>query len=102
MIRLVALLLFALLLWLVLEGALQVARRLAGQARRGAVPPRRGPTAVARQTEELVRCAACGIHVPRSRALPPASEAAATALPGGPPADLYCSDRCWRSSPLAS
>jgi hypothetical protein len=100
MIRLVALLLFALLLWLVLEGALQVARRLAGQARKGTMPRRPGPSAVA--GEELVRCAACGVHVPRSRALPPASVAAATASPGGPPADLYCSDRCWRSSPLAS
>lgn len=93
MLRLVALLLFALLLWLLLEGALQVARRLAGQARKGTMPRRPGPPAVAR--EELVRCAACGIHVPRSRALPAPAEATAAV-------DLYCSDHCRRTSPLAS
>jgi hypothetical protein len=91
MLRLLALLLLALLLWIVLEGALQIARRLAGAAlRKAAMPPRQAPPAVA--GEELVRCVVCGTHVPRSRAL---------AAPGAP-ADLYCSDSCRRSSPLAS
>jgi hypothetical protein len=40
-------------------------------------PPSRGATAV----ESLARCAACGVHVPRSRAL---------AADG----DLYCTERC--------
>lgn len=100
MLRLVALALFVLLLWLVLEGALQVARRLASQARKGTMPRRPGPPAgpLDKVGEELVRCATCGVHVPRSRALPPMSASSAS----GPPADLYCSDRCWRTSPLAS
>lgn len=94
MLRLVALILLAFLLWLVLEGALQVVRRLAGAPRRGSMPRRQSqaapPPAVA--GEELVRCAACGVHVPRSRAL----------SSPGVAADLYCSDSCRRSSPLAS
>lgn len=95
MLRLVALILVAFLLWLVLEGALQALRRLAGgSAAKGAVPPRKAPAEVS--GEELVRCVVCGTHVPRSRALSPSGTREAS------PADLYCSDRCRQSSPLAS
>lgn len=91
MLRLAALILLAFLLWLLLEGGLRVLRRLAGAPeRKGTMPPRNAPMEVS--GEELVRCAVCGTHVPRSRAL---------SAPGVP-ADLYCSDHCRRSSPLAS
>ena len=90
MLRLAALILLAFLLWLVLVGALRVLRRLAGAPERKGTMPRRPPMEVS--GEELVRCAVCGTHVPRSRAL---------SAPGVP-VDLYCSDRCRRSSPLAS
>jgi hypothetical protein len=95
MLRLIVLILFVVVLWLVLEGAMQGLRRFArGPARRGTVPPRQARTEVA--GEELVRCAACGVHIPRSRAL------VSSGTPEGSPVDLYCSDSCRRSSPLAS
>ena len=49
------------------------------------VPPASRPPAV--RTEEMVRCAACGVHVPSSRALKSA----------GRDADVFCSEDCRHS-----
>lgn len=63
-----------LLFWLVIIfGALLVARLLAQKARPAAKQPPSAPHAAqprthAAQTESMVRCAHCGIHLPRSEA----------------------------------
>ena len=54
-----------------------------GDTRRS-VPPASRPPAV--RTEEMVRCTACGVHVPSSRALKSAG--------GG--GDVFCSEDCRR------
>lgn len=74
MLRLLAILALAILIWLLLDwlfrqvmGALGIApsRRSSGGARQTS-----GGAASAGRSEELVRCPACGTYVPASRALP--------------------------------
>ncbi|HVR99790.1 MAG TPA: PP0621 family protein [Thermoanaerobaculia bacterium] len=48
---------------------------------RSPAPPVLTPKETA--TEQLARCALCGVYVPRSRA-----------LAGGPEQDVYCSETC--------
>jgi hypothetical protein len=68
MIRLLGLVLIALVIWFVLERMLQVLKQLGGPA--GGEPPRPPAAAApASPVETLVRCASCGVHVPRSRTL---------------------------------
>jgi hypothetical protein len=71
MIRLLGLVLIALVIWFVLERMLQVLKQLGGPAggEPRAVP--RSPSVAASESpvETLVRCASCGVHVPRSRTL---------------------------------
>lgn len=97
MTRLLALAVVAFLLWMVLEALISRARiALSGGVRIGTIPRQgggrggsagaggqgqQGTAAVA--AEELVRCAGCGIHVPRSRVLRTGEE-------------MYCSERCLR------
>ncbi len=80
--RFVELIVCGILLWLFLESWLA---RITGRGRRRtpAPPPRAAaPRSQSSLTDvTLVRCAACGIHLPQSRTL-----AAAGAL--------YCSERC--------
>lgn len=79
MLRLLALFAVAVLLWLVLEsGAAFVRTRLTGRRPASRIPPSRPAQTVAM---DLVRCAGCGIHVPRQRAL----------QAGGA---IYCSEAC--------
>ncbi|HSK79622.1 MAG TPA: PP0621 family protein [Thermoanaerobaculia bacterium] len=59
-------------------------RSLGGGGTRRPFPPGSRPPAV--RTEEMVRCTACGIHVPSSRALKSA----------GGSADVFCSEDCRR------
>ena len=65
-----------LLLWaIVIVGALLVARLLARSARvnnetpRAGSLPRKAPPPPVDEPEAMVRCAHCGIHMPRSEAL---------------------------------
>ena len=76
--RLLELIAFAFLLWLAWEGVKARVRAFFA----GPAPTRQG-TRGASPAEILVRCAACGTHVPRARALAAASGGA-----------LYCSERC--------
>ena len=79
--RLVELILFGFLLWLAYEG---VKARVRAFFSGGSPGPRQGPRPPAgRPGETLVRCAACGTHVPQSRALLAESGSA-----------VYCSERC--------
>ena len=83
--RLLELILLGFLLWLAWEGLkARVRAFFAGDPPRPPRPPAR-PQPPAPE-ESLVRCAACGTHVPASRALPGRS--------GG----LFCSERC-RAAP---
>ena len=84
--RFLELIVFAVFVWLALESLvarLRIRRPPPHQAPRQAPhqapTPAPGPRPIADVT--LVRCAACGTHVPQSRAL----------AAGG---SLYCSDRC--------
>jgi hypothetical protein len=82
--RLLELIFLGFLLWLAWEGVkARVRAFFAGDSPK---PPVRGSGPPSRPEETLVRCAACGTHVPESRALPGRT-------PGGRPA-LYCSERC--------
>lgn len=76
MIRLLGLVLLAFLIWTCLE-AVVGALRGAGEER-SSLPP----------TVPLVRCAGCGVYVPRAQAL------------AGESGGLYCSEECLR--PTAS
>jgi hypothetical protein len=80
MLRLVVLVLLVVVVWMLLAALLerlrQQGRRAAGAAGGGSVGP----------AEPLVRCATCGVRVPRSRALP---------APGGA---AWCSPACRRQA----
>jgi len=83
--RLLELILLGFLFWLAWEGLkARIRAFFAGEAPR----PQARPRPPAPPEEALVRCAACGTHVPASRALPGRS--------GG--RDLYCSEQC-RAAP---
>jgi hypothetical protein len=91
--RLLELTVFAVFLWLVLESWVA---RLSGRGRRdprrttrGAAPAPRAPAAPPRTAADLtlVRCAACGTHVPESRTI---------AVSGA----RYCSERCAGGTPV--
>jgi hypothetical protein len=93
MTRLLALVLVAFILWLVLEALIgRVRVALGGRVRMGAMP-RQGSGQGAAQgkpevaAEDLVRCAGCGIFVPRSRV-----------MRGAGAGESYCSERCLRSA----
>lgn len=91
MLRLAFLIAVAVLIWFAVETAMRSLRRLgqSPQDRRGPIPPPRKPET---PSEPLVRCAVCGTHVPRSRALP--------AGPGeGTEGALFCSERCRQMAP---
>jgi hypothetical protein len=60
--RFLGLVILALLLWLVLEAAWARLRVSIGAAARPVQPPPRPPEPIA---ATLVRCAGCGVHVPR-------------------------------------
>lgn len=60
--RLLGLVVVAVLIWLVLEAAWSRLRLSAGAASRPLQPPPRPPEPIA---STLVRCAGCGVHVPR-------------------------------------
>jgi len=78
MIRLLGLILIALVVWFVLERMLQALRQ-AGDGERRSVPPRpASPPACEIPAGTLVRCASCGVHVPRSRTLAGAPPETAT------------------------
>jgi hypothetical protein len=107
--RLLELIVVAVFLWLALESWVARISGARSQGRFGrrdgrpatareassASPPPSGPRPVADVT--LVRCAACGTHIPQSRALaaPPRSAGKAVAAPSGAVV-LYCSERCLR------
>jgi len=102
--RLLELIVVAVFLWLALESwarrisAARSGRRAGRPApRAAAAPPASGPRPLADVT--LVRCAACGTHIPQSRALaaPPRSAGKPVAAPSGA-AVLYCSERCLREA----
>jgi uncharacterized protein len=79
LLRLLALFALAVVLWLLLEsGAAFVRGRLTGRRPASRMPPPRPARTVAL---DLVRCAGCGIHVPRQRAL----------QAGGA---IYCNEAC--------
>lgn len=86
MVRLLILVLIAILLWVLLERLLEKLaaglRSSAGRSARGAGGPRQ------RSPEALVRCDACGVYVPRSRAIPASAGHAGT----------FCSEACRRAS----
>jgi len=85
MTRLLVLVLIAYLVWQGVERLLDRWRALQSgpprASRPTAVPPSRASSADTAET--LVRCAGCGVHVPRSRTL----------TSGG---ELYCSEECRR------
>jgi hypothetical protein len=83
MIRLLGLVLLAYLVWLCLEACARFLR--APEKRRPVGPARSGPT-----VEKLVRCAACGVYFPASRAL------------AGEEGTPCCSDECRRRAAPAS
>ena len=85
MTRLLALIVLAILIWVFLQNLKQKVRISVGASRRSAAPPPQ--TSV----ENLVRCTACGVHVPRSRALPGAVGTEA----------VYCSERCRTVEPVS-
>lgn len=78
--RLLVLLFFAVVIWVVIEtlfAGWRVRRREAARARRAGQP------AAARSANvTLVRCARCGTHIPQSSALPGAGSA------------VFCSESC--------
>jgi hypothetical protein len=79
--RLFELILFAFLLWLAYQGLKARIRAFFSTGSLDSRPTPRRPAPPAAPPEVLVRCAGCGTHVPRSRAL-------------GAGANLYCSERC--------
>ncbi len=89
MLRLVALIVLVVAVWLLLEwsyGKLLAALGIERSRRRGrarSFGPRPAPRAGERPAEALVCCAACGTYVPVSRALP---------APGG--GGAVCSEDC--------
>ena len=92
--RLLELTVFAVFLWLALESWVarlsgRGRRRDPRQATRGAAPAPRAQAAPPRTAADLtlVRCAACGTHVPESR----------TIAQGGA---RYCSERCAGGAPV--
>lgn len=80
MIRLLLLVALAYLAWLGVEGLMGRLRLSAGFTRR---PLRPQPPEAGDAGETLVRCAGCGVHVPRSRAVAGESE-------------VFCSEDCRR------
>lgn len=67
MLRLLALVALAVVLWLMLEtGAAFVRHRLTGRRPTSRMP---GPGPARTAGLDLVRCAGCGVHVPRDRAV---------------------------------
>ncbi|HXO20774.1 MAG TPA: hypothetical protein VOA87_12730 [Thermoanaerobaculia bacterium] len=84
--RLIELVGLALLVWMILEAV--VGRLGVGRAARRSPttrpPGSRGGGKTGPAAEPLVRCASCGVHVPRSRALPGLGGAA----------DDYLCERC--------
>lgn len=94
--RLLELTVFAVFLWLALESWVARISGRGGRGRRdprrttrGAAPAPRAPAAPPRTAADLtlVRCAACGTHVPESRAI----------ASGGA---RYCSERCAGGTPV--
>lgn len=85
MLRLLALIILVLLIWMVLSALLT--RLRGGGARRGGSRPveKAGPPG-----EPLLRCESCGVRVPASRILPSA---------GG---EVFCSEDCRRRGPRTS
>jgi hypothetical protein len=87
--RLIALIVLVVAVWLLLEwtyGKLLTALGIDRSGRRGgsrSFGPRPAHRAGERRSESLVRCAACGTYVPVSRALP---------APGG--GGAVCSEAC--------
>jgi|GEM_PF-1335857 len=91
MTRLLVLILLAILIYLLVSALL---RRLSaaagiGGARVGKGAPGQRPTASPTRGEALVRCAACGVRLPESRALPASAKG-----PGG--GAVFCSEDCRR------
>lgn len=80
MIRLLLFVALAYLAWLGVEGLRSRLRLSAGVTRR---PLRPQPPEAEAAGETLVRCAGCGVHVPRSRAVAGESE-------------VFCSEDCRR------
>jgi uncharacterized protein len=51
-----------------------------------------GKAAAAPGPQEMVRCAYCGLHLPRNEALPPPAAATVEAAQGADAERLYCSE----------
>ena len=81
MTRFIVIALLLIVLGLSVQNLMQRLRSLGGGTRRSVHPPSRPKASI---EETLVRCAACGTHVPSSRALKSAG--------GG--ADVFCSEDC--------
>jgi predicted SprT family Zn-dependent metalloprotease len=79
MARFVELILFGFLLWLAYEGVKARVRAFFS----GTPPATRAPRSSGQPAETLVRCAECGTHVVKARAV---------SVRDRP--ELYCSDRC--------
>jgi hypothetical protein len=85
MVRFLVLALLLLILWLSVQNFVERLRASLGSGdTRRSVPPASRPPA--ERVEEMVRCAACGTHVPNSRALKSAGGGAA----------VFCSEECRR------
>ncbi|HSF42954.1 MAG TPA: PP0621 family protein [Thermoanaerobaculia bacterium] len=84
MTRFLVIALLLVLLGVSVNNFVQRLRASLGGGTRRPFPPGSRPPAV--RTEEMVRCTACGIHVPSSRALKSAG--------GG--GDVFCSEDCRR------
>jgi len=75
MLRLLAIAALAILFWLLLDWVLNRTMRAlgiepSGRGGSGARRPPRAGASAQKEAEALVRCPACGIYVPASRALP--------------------------------
>jgi hypothetical protein len=84
MTRFLVIALLLVILGISVNNFVQRLRASLGGGTRRPFPPASRPPAV--RTEEMVRCTACGIHVPSSRALKSAG--------GG--GDVFCSEDCRR------
>lgn len=85
MLRLLALLLLALLIWMVLSRLLAWLLPSPAPRRRGGAAGAGSHAGGRRPVEKLLRCDACGVRVPESRVLVTAG--------GG---EVYCSESCRR------